>query len=55
MLSKLKRTSYLDNVKHDVLVEAIQDALGNAVVVPGAVNQQKILQVFELSEEGRQR
>lgn len=44
----VSRLSYLNNVKHNVLVEAIQDALGNTVVIPSAVNQQKILQVLEL-------
>lgn len=42
------RLSYLNNVQHNVLVKAIQDALGNAVVIPSTVNQQKILQVLEL-------
>ncbi len=51
----MSRLSYLNNVKHNVLVEAIQDALGNTVVIPSAVNQQKILQVLELCERREDR
>lgn len=51
----MKRPSYLNNVQHNVFVEAIQDALGNAVVIPSTVNQQKILQVLELRERGEDR
>lgn len=40
--------THLNDVQDDVLVEAVQDALGHAVVVPGSVDQQQILQVFEL-------
>ena len=48
--------TYLDDVQDNVLVEAIQDTLGYTVVIPGAVDQQKILQVFELcGREGRRR
>lgn len=51
----MQRLSYLNNVQHNVLVEAIQDALGNAVVIPSTVNQQKILQVLELKERREDR
>lgn len=51
----MQRFSYLNNVQHNVLVEAIQNALGNAVVIPSAVNQQKILQVLELRERREDR
>jgi len=48
--------TYLYDVEHNVLVEAVQDTLGHAVVVPGAVHQQQILQVFELfGREGERR
>lgn len=39
---------YLNDVEDDILVEAVQDTLGHAVVIPGSVDQQQILQVFEL-------
>lgn len=42
---------YLDDVEHDVLVEAVQDTLGDSIVIPGTVNHQQILQIFELGEE----
>lgn len=40
----------LDDVEHDVLVEAVQDTLGDSIVIPGTVNHQQILQIFELSD-----
>lgn len=42
------RAPYLDDVEDNVLVEAVQDTLGYAVVIPGSVDKQQILQVFEL-------
>lgn len=42
---------YLNDVEHNVLVEAVQDALGDSVVIPGTMNHQQILQIFELGEE----
>lgn len=42
------RQAHLDDVEDHVLVEAIQDALGHAVVAPGAVDQQQLLQVGKL-------
>lgn len=32
--------TYLDDVQDNVLVEAVQDTLGDAVVIPGTVDQQ---------------
>ena len=43
-----KLETYLYDVEDNVLIEAVQDTLGHAVVIPGAVHQQQILQVFEL-------
>lgn len=40
--------AYLNDVKDNILVEAVQDALGHTVVVPGSVDEQQILQVFKL-------
>lgn len=42
--------TYFNDVKDNILVEAVQDALGYTVVVPGSMDKQKILQVFELWE-----
>lgn len=42
------RETYLDDVEDDVLVEAVQDTFGYTVVIPGSVDEQQILQVFEL-------
>lgn len=42
--------TYFNDVKDNILVEAVQDTLGYTVVIPGSVDQQKILQVFELGE-----
>lgn len=39
---------YLDDVEDNVLVEAVQDTLGHTVVIPGSMDEQQILQVFEL-------
>lgn len=39
---------YLNNIEDYVLVEAVQDALGDSVIVPGTVNHQQILQILEL-------
>ena len=51
-----KPETYLDDVEDNVLIEAVQDTLGNAVVIPGPVHQQQILQVFELfGREGARR
>lgn len=47
MLQPLWKT-YFNDVEDNVLVEAVEDALGHTVVVPGSVDQQQILQVFEL-------
>lgn len=40
--------SYLNDVEDNILVEAVQDTLGYSVVIPGSVDKQQILQVFEL-------
>ena len=40
--------SYLNNVEDNILVEAVQDTLGYTVVIPGSMDEQQILQVFEL-------
>lgn len=40
--------SYLNNIQHNVFVEAVQDALSNSVVVPGTMDQQEVLQILEL-------
>lgn len=42
--------TYFNDVKDDILVEAVQDTLGYTVVVPGSMDKQKILQIFELCE-----
>ena len=34
------RETYLNDVENDVLVEAVQDALGYTVVIPGSVNKE---------------
>lgn len=39
---------YLDNIEDYILVEAIQDTLGDSVIVPGTMHHQQILQIFEL-------
>lgn len=44
-------TTYFNDIKDNILVEAVQDALGYTVVIPGSMDEQKILQVFELCEE----
>lgn len=41
-------STYLNNVEYNVLVEAVQDAFGYTVVIPGSMDEQQILQVFEL-------
>lgn len=43
-------TTYFNDVKDNILVEAVQDTLGYTVVIPGSMDEQKILQVFELCE-----
>lgn len=43
-------TTYFNDVQDNILVEAVQDTLGYAVVIPGSMDKQKILQVFELCE-----
>lgn len=48
-------STYLYDVKDDVFVEAVQDTFGYTVVVPSSMDQQKILQVFELCGEGGRR
>lgn len=45
---ELMSESYLNDVEDDILVEAVQDTLGYAVVIPGSMDEQQILQVFEL-------
>lgn len=40
--------THLDDVEDNVLVEAVEDALGHAVVVPGPMDKQEVLQVLEL-------
>lgn len=40
--------TYLNNVENNVLVEAVQDAFGYTVVIPCSMDEQQILQVFEL-------
>lgn len=42
--------TYFNDVKDNILVEAVQDTLGYTVVIPGSMDEQKILQVFELWE-----
>ena len=44
--------THLNDVEDNILVEAVQDTLGDAVVVPGSVDEQQILQVFELRVRG---
>lgn len=39
---------YLNDVQDNILVEAVQDTLGYTVVIPGPMDEQQILQVFEL-------
>lgn len=39
---------HLNDVEDNILVEAVQDTLGYAVVIPGSMDKQQILQVFEL-------
>lgn len=46
----LESISYLNNVQHNVFVEAVQDALSNSVVIPGTMDQQEVLQILKLSE-----
>ena len=46
--------TYLDDVEDDVLVEAVQDALGHAVVAPRPVHQQQVPQELELEDDGQQ-
>jgi len=48
------RPRYLDDVQDNVLVEAVQDALGHTVVAPRSVHQQQITQVFKLEDHGQQ-
>lgn len=43
-------TTYFNDVKDNILVEAVQDTLGYTVVIPGSMDEQKILQVFKLCE-----
>lgn len=45
---KLLCETYLNDVEDNVLVEAVQDTLGYTVVIPGSMDEQQILQVFEL-------
>lgn len=40
--------TYFNDVEDNVLVEAVQDTLGHTVVIPGSMDEQQILQVFEL-------
>lgn len=40
--------SYLYNVKDDILVETVQDALCDTVVAPRPMDQQELLQIGEL-------
>lgn len=40
--------TYFNDVENNILVKAVKDALGYAVVIPGSVDEQQILQVFEL-------
>lgn len=40
--------TYLNNVEDDILVETVQNTLGYTIVVPGSMDEQQILQVFEL-------
>lgn len=40
--------TYLNDVEDNVLVEAVQDTFGYTVVIPGSMDKQQILQVFEL-------
>lgn len=42
--------TYFNDIKDNILVEAVQDTLGYTVVIPGSMDEQKILQVFELCE-----
>lgn len=44
----LSARTYFNDVEDDVLVEAVEDALGHTVVVPGSVDEQQILKVFKL-------
>lgn len=40
--------SYLDNVEDHILIETVEDALGDAVVAPRPVDQKEFLQIGEL-------
>ena len=40
--------THLDDIEDNILVEAVQDTLGYTVVIPGSMDEQQILQVFEL-------
>ena len=40
--------TYFNDVEDNILVEAVEDALGYTVVIPGSMDEQQILQVFEL-------
>lgn len=39
---------YLNNIEDYILVEAVQNALGDSIVVPGTMDHQQILQILEL-------
>lgn len=40
--------TYFNDIEDNILVKAVQDTLGNTIVIPGSMDQQQILQVFEL-------
>lgn len=40
--------TYFNDVEDNILVKAVQDTLGYTVVIPGSMDEQQILQVFEL-------
>lgn len=40
--------TYFNDVEDNILVKAVQDTLGYTVVIPGSMDKQQILQVFEL-------
>lgn len=46
-------STYFNDVKDNILVEAVQDTLGYTVVIPGSMDEQKILQVLELCERSK--